>query len=366
MFLCRHRRRKHDVHRVNRRIEALDGLRAIAIGLVLLDHAIPSMNLKHAGQLAFIFLGNADLGVEIFFVLSGFLITCLLIKEHTTTGTLDLAAFYRRRARRILPAFGLWLGTITVLSLLGRIHVTPAEIVGTLLFIRMYVPGAGSFSWWTANAWTLNIEEWFYAGFPALFLFLTRRRVIACLALLVLVEPVARAIEFHLGVEGRIFAQQIHLRLDSIAVGCLLGFAVQYRRVQRWFESRQADAVVVVAVALIFVIVPALDAKLHEYFRFDFGYSLDAVGAAVLVGYIALRQNGILAKTLSQRTVVWFGVLSYSLYLWQQLFLTHFDIINWPLNLGCAFACACLSYYAVERPILAIGKRPNISLSPSR
>ena len=113
-----------------RRIPSLDGLRALSIGLVLVFHSAPN-NSPHP----FLWiLGNGDLGVSIFFVISGFLITSLLLEEHGDTGTISLKTFYLRRAFRILPPFYTFLIVILVLRQLGILNLSLHAWVQALLF----------------------------------------------------------------------------------------------------------------------------------------------------------------------------------------------------------------------------------------
>ncbi len=135
------------------RIPCLDGFRCLAILLVIVCHSLPDCNPPWLGKL----------GVDIFFGLSGFLITALLLNERAQTGRIDLAAFYKRRAFRILPPALVFLAAVGI----GGLFKTRLELAATLLFFRNYLPiQHGSYA--TGHLWSLAVEEHFYMLWPGL------------------------------------------------------------------------------------------------------------------------------------------------------------------------------------------------------
>lgn len=306
-----------------------------------------------------LYIGNGNLGVEAFFVLSGFLITTLLLKEGDKRGTIDIRRFYVRRIRRILPAFYVWIAALYALSAFGLIRVSARDFLGTALFVGDYFPGSPSQSWWTGNSWTLSIEEWFYVFFPALVIFLGYRKAVGPLIGIVAIEPILRVAEYLRHVDPVAITFQTHTRFDTIAYGCLLAIFLRERRVRAWFASRWADGAAVVALAIVAIVIPTFDAKLAPIFKFLIGFPVDAIGVAIVIGYIVERPLGVAARALSLRPIVWLGTISYSLYLWQQPFLAPTNPLPLSVRLGGALTCAALSYYLVERPILAFGQRSD-------
>ena len=160
-------------------IPTLDGWRAIAILMVLVDHALffgfrasrvalwpvpPALGLH---------------GVNLFFALSGFLITSRLLEEWRVTGAISLRGFYIRRAFRILPAALLVLAATATLGLVGLIPVSRMEVLGAVFFFRNYLPGASypdATGFFTEHYWSLAVEEHFYLAWPALLLLTLRKR----------------------------------------------------------------------------------------------------------------------------------------------------------------------------------------------
>lgn len=342
------------------RISALDGLRAVAILLVVVSHVRRlTLHPSHGVSVIALYVGNGNLGVEAFFVLSGFLITTLLLKEFDKRGSIDVGQFYVRRIRRILPAFYVWIAALCALAAFGVIRVTASDFLGTALFVGDYFPGSLSQSWWTGNSWTLSIEEWFYIFFPALVMTLGYRKVIVPLVAIIVIEPVLRIYEYVHQISPIAITYQTHTRFDTIAYGCLLAIFLRERPVRAWFASRWADGAAVVAFAIVAIVIPTLDAKLTSVFKFLIGFPVDGVGVSIVIAYLVERPLCVPARALSYRPVVWLGTISYSLYLWQQPFLATTNPLPLSLRLAGALACAVLSYYIVERPILARGRRPE-------
>lgn len=148
------------------RIPSLDGLRAISIFLVVIGHV--SLSFPHSGRWVNFFLqifGNSDVGVLIFFVISGFLITTLLLQEFEKTGNICLSNFYLRRSFRIFPAFYCYMGVVFFLWMAGNIHLTWAVFGTAALFLRNYgslfIHSFPTGDWFVGHTWTLAVEEQF-------------------------------------------------------------------------------------------------------------------------------------------------------------------------------------------------------------
>src|SRR5579863_595725 len=153
-------------------LPTLDGWRAVAIAMVLFCHA----RLPHGFLAPFSMYGA--LGVDLFFAISGFIITYRLLDEHRLTGTISLRAFYTRRAFRILPAALAFLACISVLGLAW--HVIPldkSQIAASLFFFRNYYSSPVAQSWYTGHFWSLSVEEHFYLLWPGLLVWAGVRRI---------------------------------------------------------------------------------------------------------------------------------------------------------------------------------------------
>jgi len=143
-------------------IPSLDGLRAISIFLVLVAHAVPG---THKPTFFGVGLDFGNLGVRIFFVISGFLITSLLLKERVHSGGVSLRRFYIRRSLRILPAFLLFIGAISLLSVFGILEIPPKSWLYVLTYTVNFAP-LPPFPWVLGHLWSLSVEEQFYFLWP--------------------------------------------------------------------------------------------------------------------------------------------------------------------------------------------------------
>jgi peptidoglycan/LPS O-acetylase OafA/YrhL len=336
-------------------VPSLNGLRAVAVGLVLLAH----FGDPHApASMARLMSPLGWIGVDLFFVISGFIITTLLLRERDRTGRVRLPAFYARRALRILPAYYAYL-LVVALAWPGRL--TDRDWVGVLTYTQNFTPGLGS--WPVSHFWSLSLEEHFYLFWPAAVVGLGPRGAARLAAAVVALSPILRAVALQvLPMEstGHPAAFLTWCRADTIAAGCLLAFAVRSaagrRALARLDRHRVASSALAVAVVgVTWVALPSLpDAGLPFYF------TAQAAGLTVLVWLAVARPDSPAGRVLNARPVAWVGVLSYSLYVWQQPFADPAGGTWWqgvPVGLGLAFACAVLSRYLVELPFLRVKDR---------
>lgn len=181
-----------------KRSDSLDGLRGVAILLVVAGHSWLAYGDDKSGLARLApCLFNAALGVRLFFVLSGYLITTLLLEERRSTDSISLPKFYARRALRIFPAFYLFFGCILVLLSAGFIVVPKSQLLAAATYTYNYLiiwPGsAGSAqNWFLGHLWTLSLEEQFYLFWPATLLLLGNRRSLAAALSIVVLTPFVR------------------------------------------------------------------------------------------------------------------------------------------------------------------------------
>ena len=334
-----------------RRIPLLDGWRAVAIAMVLIHHVAQGFYATQDSYAADITRFGA-FGVDIFFGLSGLLITRLLLEEWNTTGSFHLRQFYVRRAFRILPPVLVFLAVYTAAGM----WKSTTEVVSSLFFFRNYVPSRLT-GFGTAHLWSLAIEEHFYLIWPGLLALLGPRRSRPAAAWLALSFGLWRLIESQLA--STLFPEvpahfRTDLRLDALLWGCLVAFLLdgpkEWERLGR--QTRMPYWLAAVSIAIWCV---------HYYSE------LTSIGVAVLIpaiiaGTLAHPQWWI-SRALSWAPLAWLGRISYSLYVWQQLFLipgwepTSGWWRQWPWNLLASLAAATLSYYFVEKPLIRIGRR---------
>jgi peptidoglycan/LPS O-acetylase OafA/YrhL len=336
---------------------ALDGLRALSILAVLLyhdDYLLP----------------GGYLGVDVFFVLSGFLITSLLYEEYGRSGRVDLRAFYLRRALRLFPALGaLLLPAIAFVLVFPRAPQTPglrSGIISSSLYVANWVSARhprllGPFN----HTWSLCVEEQFYLLWPLMLLGLLaatrgRRRalpfVIGALAL------VAAFWRYALAARGAT-AWRLYVgtdtRADSLLVGCAVAIAMANGDLPRLLGGARAVLWLAIPGALWMArLLATTELEWPGYARG--GYTAVAVATALVLMAVLTNPRAAATRLLAARPAVWLGRLSYSLYLWHMPVYTILrsdrpTFASLPLAVIrplAALAVACLSYYVVELPFL--------------
>ncbi len=331
------------------RIASLDGLRAISILLVMIGHLFGRSGII-VDERARIFSKTAHFGVEVFFVISGFLITSLLLNERSRTGTTDLLAFYMRRSLRIIPPFLVFMVAIVIASGLGWIHTTRADVVHALTYTTNYQIAP---SWPLGHLWSLSVEEQFYLLWPLLFLRLSYRGSIFAALVMFGAAPMVRACMHLLTHDDAYRDLPIFPAVaDAIAAGCLA--ALLRPRLLDWSAYRRFTG----SAALFLLLLPVLLISVFDDYTLVnlLGGPVLLVSVAVLMEASTRMHTGTVGSLLNSRPMVFTGLISYSLYLWQQPFLNpqaHATINVFPLNVALAVALALLSYYVVERPLMS-------------
>jgi peptidoglycan/LPS O-acetylase OafA/YrhL len=327
-------------------IPTLDGLRAIAILLVIASHT------EHFDR------ANAQtrhgvpglVGVLIFFALSGFLITSRLLLEFQATGEISLRDFYIRRAFRILPPSLLYLGITAILAATGIIACSTPAILSALFFYKNYVD-YGDLQWRVAHFWSLSAEEHFYLVWPALLIASGIRKGWKVAAALAITVSIWRIFDdrFHI-FPG--FYQSSNRRTDQFADtllwGCCLAF---YWRIPTRPKLTNATATTLSIVCFAALLVPSFIGIPHVTFLLHFLPTL-------LLGSILIAPQAPIGRLLEIWPLRFIGKISYSLYLWQEMFLggeqTPFQLFEASIFI---FVAALLSYYLIEKPCIAYGKR---------
>jgi peptidoglycan/LPS O-acetylase OafA/YrhL len=306
-------------------VPALDGIRGVAIALVIATHywGLP---------------GGGPLGVGLFFVLSGFLITTLLLEE-LDLGRLSLRNFYARRCRRLLPALALLLAVYVVVR--GEPGLQVAALGGLYggNIVEAFWPSSPVTGSALAHLWSLAQEEQFYLVWPLLLVLLARgRRLLILLCTLTMALIAYRAVIASGGTlnASRTYAPDFHS--DWLLAGAVL--AVVRRRGFRWNEAAALGAFVTILVGSI--VNPWTQAW------FVWQAPIFMVGCALLVG--AAHSQTQMAGLLSVRPLVLLGEISYSLYLWHVPVFAVFGYRHPFLALPVSLAAAGLSYRFVEQP----------------
>lgn len=330
----------------HQRIPTLDGLRAISILMVILAHqfiGIPAM------------WPVGGMGVRIFFLISGFIITLLLEAERTRTGSISLGAFYFRRTRRIFPACYAYVLVVLCLSFIGVVRdISSADFAAAITYtVNFYGVHDGN-HWLFGHLWSLGVEEQFYLLWPLTFMCVPTPMLRPLLASIVLLVPFLRlAIALHMIPST---GSQLYGNFDTLALGCLLALTRNsprqvslMNRIPHWFAAT--------------LFVSGLGASLAwSTFRspYSAGFSplIANLAIAVFVAKETYPSHSLAFRFLNSPLMVNLGLLSYSLYIWQQPFV--YPMPNpkvysvFPVNYLMMFSFALMSFYLVEKPFRSL------------
>ncbi|HSV41737.1 MAG TPA: acyltransferase, partial [Nocardioidaceae bacterium] len=325
---------------------ALDGLRGIACLLVLVGHQVPWL------------IPAGGVGVAVFFTLSGFLITALLLDRRTRSGSFQLADFYRRRALRLLPAFVVMLFIVGTISLAMAPDLAPPKALAASIFyysnwMQAFGPKLGGLQ----HTWSLAIEEQFYLLWPLVLILAARygrRGLLVLVACGSLASIVWRVVLYDLGEPlGRLYYGS-DTRVDGLLVGCWLAIFLTGRAEGR-ARSILASGVFIATGAACVALVSS-----GVFGRFVVMPTVIAVGTAAVVWCVA---QGRYSGWLGHPFLVLVGRRSYALYLWSlplASMLDPFDLSYWialPIGLALAAVAAGLSWKYVEEPFLRLKER---------
>jgi peptidoglycan/LPS O-acetylase OafA/YrhL len=288
----------------------------------------------------------ANLGVRVFFIISGYLITTLLLKEHAKTSTIDLREFYTRRAYRILPAAFVFM--LPVFLIFWR-ELRWYHIAAAALYLANF---DFTHPWFLGHLWSLSVEEQFYLLWPGMFKKWFRNRT-AILTAVIFLAPLYRISCHFLHLRGRA-DETFPAVADILAVGCLLAiFAPRFPRITPGVSILMLPPV---------LFVPIYTGVRHFHITLLLLFVLWPVMHLAIAGLL-LHVVQHPYQLLNIRPVVWLGKISYSLYLWQQLFVYGSHARPW-YYVFFALALASASYYFVEQPILRLReKRSAVKLA---
>ena len=353
------------------RIKSIDGLRAISIVMVLLAHAGPTMPQILRDHFLFDFFANATLGVRIFFVLSGYLITRILIIEEAKAGFIHIGHFFIRRVLRIFPIFYLYILVVVLLKLshLPNIIEKTSDVVPALFYLWNYkflwVNISGNANWFLGHFWSLSMEEQFYLFWPFAFaIFYSKNsglRFFYVLVAVIVLMPVLRVGTYFLMSDNRgQIAWMLHTGGDSILIGCLGALIEKTEKLKSVFVHYLNNKwLICFTLIFLFVVSPILSVSYGGSYHLPFGISLDNIFILILLFWIMYVPT-LFSKFLDHKVMVHIGMLSYSLYVWQQIFLTNIHkywFNSFPQNLIIVFIVGFFSYYVIEKPILGLKRK---------
>jgi peptidoglycan/LPS O-acetylase OafA/YrhL len=331
----------------------LDGVRGLAVLAIFGYHIAFMVPWLHR-----VFQGGF-LSVDVFFVLSGMLITEILVNDHERRGTARLGSFYDRRARRLLPALISFVGlTIAYYSL---VHDDGHRIIkgyGAVVAYVAYGHVVAPFPPGVSQVWTLVVEWLFYLVWPLLLTLLLRRnlsrRTIAWVAVtLAVASGIARAVLFHHNGNTNLSYFSAGLRFEDLLTGCAIGLFGARPQAPSWLRT----------VGLVFIVVATSRANIAQSWVYYAAMPLTAAATATIVQ--PRTRAWWFDRVLTAPFVVWVGTVSYSFYLWSVFSVSEVGhtLGSWPLPLRAGFATAlsfglaAASYYFIEEPFRVKSRR---------
>jgi len=333
------------------RIGSLDGLRALSIGLVLFGHlgGTRGFPLAEAGGFA------GMLGVRVFFVISGYLITRLLLDEHEARGSIRLSRFYFKRIFRIFVPYYAFLAIVVTAARFGWVQLAPGDLGYALAYAsdhHLHAEWAHG-GWTLGHTWSLAVEEQFYLLWPVVLVMLGARKALFVAAAALLLAPAGRLFVWYLQPEASFaIGKTAGTVVDTIASGCLLaglrdflGKSARYGRLlqSRWFFL--VPAAVVASMAI----------EDRPRLAFTVGAVILNLGIALCVDRCIRLPQAWATKLLATAPLVAIGRASYSIYLWQQPFLDRYAPglpSTFPENLIALALTAAAAYFLIEKPSL--------------
>ncbi|MEU5846377.1 acyltransferase family protein [Saccharopolyspora shandongensis] len=327
-----HRPQGHVRPAVTGRIAGLDLVRGIAVGLVMLRHALPDL-----------FTGAGVVGVVMFFALSGYLITGLLVDEHARTGRINLRQFYLRRARRLVPAMVALVAVIAVVTLVLDPLGDRGKLGRTVLFALTWTGNLpfGHASDATFHLWTLATEEQFYLVWPALLLVLAPRRGLLVAALGTVSVLVATVVWFR-------HAPDLAYSLPtSWAVCFVVGGATRVLQSRYRLVTPKWTALAALAGLAVLSVIPL---RGHALTYLVAGPAIAMLTAVLVIAWRTWTH----VRAWPSRALVWLGTISYGAYLWDYpitLWLrAYLPGIGGLLAIAPTIIIAALSRRYIEKP----------------
>ena len=335
---------------------SLDGLRGVAITMVIFLH------LRYFPGYFYDIIFNGALGVIIFFVISGFLITTLCLKEKVATDNISLKNFYIRRVLRIFPVAYLYIVVIILLNYFFKLHIAYVSILGAALYLMNFSSIFRRYysSYLTGHFWSLSVEEQFYIFVP--FILKKNFRIYLLLLLCIaFIMPLLVCLQFFVASLNNIVLYSFThylIKFQAIAIGCL--FSVVTFKYPDFIKGVYKNKLLfnIIAILILFFI------QYNDNFRLR--NIVTGFISSLLIGYIIVtnlaESKDFIFKFLNSKIMKIVGVLSYSLYVWQEIFTSKDPglpgfMVNFPWNLICIVIVTYLSYFYYERFFLKLKAR---------
>lgn len=346
----------------NRRayLPQLDGARGVAVLLIVAFHRFGRV------------LPGGYIGVDIFFVLSGYLITWILVSQIAVDNALNFALFYWRRATRLLPAL-IVVSAATLLAIflipsLAQRGSTLRGIIGALTYTSSPLAASGVDLGAFLPTWSLSVEEYFYFVWPLALVWLFRRNESRLWQMLIAITSLSAAYTVAISLSSdsvRRLAYAPDTRTVQLLIGCTLAVLVGKRR----FRAHASLAAVSTAVLMLFVVLPA---TVGDAIYFRGGCVVVAILAGIVLTHLVTSGDSPISWLLRRKPIVWIGQRSYGIYLWNLPIVLMVSAFRLPgsasliIKLGLSLTIPAISFRFIERPILRWGARHPLQESGLR
>lgn len=342
------------------RIVSLDGLRAISVFLVILEHAGNALPLGIRNSYFYTIISRGHTGVMLFFLISGFIITKKLSELKSEKSSLHL--FYYKRIKKIFPIFYLYILVIILLDYLFKqsvfSRIESIFISSSLLWNYKFLffdHWDSKELWFFGHFWSLNIEEQFYIFYPLLFFYSKHKYLI--ITLIIIFSPLMRVISYFYFPESRGYLDlMFHTGIDTILTGCL-GWKLYNTPKYNVLINKGIKNYLFIFLCFIFVFLidPYLISLFHGKYTATIGTSFKNIALLFLIFY-SLKCNNLVSYILNSRILVYIGLASYSIYVWQQLITQNVldNYLLFPFNVLFSIVIGIISFEFIERKITKI------------
>lgn len=337
---------------LNNRIPSLDGFRAVSIILVLFCH---SRYFEGFPYYLFDFAKQCDVGVTVFFVISGYLITSLLIKEHDSRKNIAIKSFFIRRSFRIIPVFLIYIVFIICVDHFLNLGLTKNNIIHSLTFTTNFDPAP---NWYLGHLWSLAVEEQFYIFWPLLFLYFNKHMKVI-VVLLIVYSSLIRILVYRYDLSLFYLLNGFFTKSDSIMIGALASL-LNLKSLSIFMKKSLINYFLqLIAILLIVLFVFSSAHGKLGIIALPLGNTIISISIMyIILSYVHPKENYIY-KALNSKFFTHIGILSYSIYIWQQFFIfKNVALLNkFPFNILTIYIVAYISYNFFEKPFLKIKER---------
>lgn len=310
------------------------------------------------------YVAHMGVGVQIFFVISGFLITGLLLKEKIQNGSINVKNFYIRRAYRILPVAYLYLIVLTLLTATGVFFISSKDIFCSAIFTTNFLSAARS--WFIGHMWSLSVEEQYYIIWPLILLFIPKKYYLILIPLVLYNTILKPYLYYHPHYSNLFLLQGFLSSAPALIIGSLLAVGL----FKGWFKHIHNFLIhPLTSLSLLFALLAYLPSSLliAGFYSVPFDYLVSSIFIAIFLYHIIhIAPDSWLYAILNNRGMNFIGILSYSIYIWQQPFFADrtfygYNINPWwalfPQNFVFIFAAALISYFTVEKGFLRLREK---------